>query len=362
MTAFAAALAYAGRGWQVFPVWFNPDPLARKYPLTKHGMNDASGDAAVIREWWRRWPNAVPSILTGEPSGIVALDIDIRPDGSGFDTLDDLGVPFHLESPTAHTPQGGCAVLFRWPGYFVKTCAGRLGPHLDIRGDAGSLILPPGPGRFWDPHLGPDTPLQPMPKWMAIREPERHTTATEPVRPETGLSPYGEAALDDACRRIIAAPAGEQVVSCNGRLMAVWNGNASASPHLPPSATPQPPISPRKTPSRIGSMTAANTISAPSANGAPCSKAGKPGPKKPASIPDGRRISSKRSKAAALSRSHCTGDACFADWQFAPRTPCCDGQGATRCRCCRITTLRLRARVNAVICPDLHLPAPLPGG
>jgi hypothetical protein len=147
MTPLDAALDYAARFGPVFPVRFNPDPLAKKYPLTEHGKNDASRDAAVIREWWRRWSNAVPSIVTGEASGHIALDIDKRPHGDGFDSLDENGIAFHPEAPTAHTPQGGCAPPFRWPGHFVKTTASKLGPHVDIR-DGGSLILPPGPGRF----------------------------------------------------------------------------------------------------------------------------------------------------------------------------------------------------------------------
>jgi hypothetical protein len=143
-----------------------------KFPLTEHGHLDATVDPAVLHRWWTRRSGGIPAITTGEPSGVVALDIDIRPAGSGFDSLENLGIAFHPESPTAHTPRGGCAVLFRWPGHVVKTVAGMIAPHLDIRADGGSLLLPPGPGRFWDPHLGPDTPLAPMPKWMVIVEPE----------------------------------------------------------------------------------------------------------------------------------------------------------------------------------------------
>jgi hypothetical protein len=212
--------AFAGRRWPVFPVRFNPDPLARKYPLTAHGMNDATVDEQVIRGWLDRWPNAVPAIVTGKPSGVVALDIDIRPHGSGFDSLDALGVSVHPTAPTAHTPQGGCAVLFRWPGHFVKTCSSMLGPHLDIRGDRGSVILPPGPGRFWDPHLGPDTPLPPMPAWMVIAEPERSASA-EPVKPTSGLSPYAESALENACSRIAAAAPGEQEATLNSEAFSI---------------------------------------------------------------------------------------------------------------------------------------------
>jgi hypothetical protein len=225
MTPLDAALDYAARFGPVFPVRFNPDPLAKKYPLTEHGKNDASRDAAVIREWWRRWSNAVPSIVTGEASGVVALDIDIRPDGNGFDSLevgDHLGIAEHPVGPTAHTPRGGCAVLFRWPGHFVKTCSGELAPHLDIRGDRGSVILPPGPGRFWDPHLGMDTPIPPMPAWMEIVE--AATTeppiAQRPTRPQR-LSRYAEAALDGAVKAIVDAPAGQQRDTLNREIYSI---------------------------------------------------------------------------------------------------------------------------------------------
>jgi putative DNA primase/helicase len=220
MTPLDAALGYACRRWRVSPWATRCD---QKFPLTSHGSLDATLDEAQLREWWARWPDAVPSIATGEPSEIIALDVDVRSDGSGFDTLcDDLGIYVHPESPTAHTPRGGCAILFSWPGHFVKTIAGKLGKHLDIRGDGGSLILPPGPGRFWDPHLGPDTPLQPMPEWMQIREPEPPIMpdALPPARQQL-LSRYAEAALDGAVKAIIVAPAGQQRDTLNREIYSI---------------------------------------------------------------------------------------------------------------------------------------------
>jgi len=222
MTPLDAALEYADRGWPVFPMAFNRDPDAKKYPLTTHGMNDATRDAIQLKEWWAWRANAVPAIVTGEASGIVALDIDIRPDGSGFDSLDELGITTHPIAPTAHTPRGGCAVLFKWPRHFVKTCASELAPHLDIRGDRGSVILPPGPGRFWDAHLGKDTPLPEMPEWMRLAEPEPPVIVAEPV-PIRGkpLSRYSEAALDGAIKSIVSAPAGQQQQTLNREVYSI---------------------------------------------------------------------------------------------------------------------------------------------
>jgi hypothetical protein len=216
MTPLDAALEYARRRCPVFPV--RPD----KRPLTAHGLLDATLDPETITGWFMRWPAALAAIATGEPSGIVALDIDIRPGGSGFDSLDGLGVTDHPEAPTAHTPQGGCAVLFRWPGRFVKTCSGELGPYLDIRGDRGSLILPPGPGRYWDPILGPETPLLTMPGWMTLEEsePPAVAPATRPPRRQR-LSAYAEAALDGAVTAIVSAAAGQQHHTLNGKVYGI---------------------------------------------------------------------------------------------------------------------------------------------
>jgi Bifunctional DNA primase/polymerase, N-terminal len=47
-----------------------------KHPRTAHGFKDATTDEEIIREWWGKWPAANIGIPTGEPSGIVVLDID----------------------------------------------------------------------------------------------------------------------------------------------------------------------------------------------------------------------------------------------------------------------------------------------
>jgi hypothetical protein len=211
----ASALAYAAMDWPI-------SPGRNKRPLTPHGRNDATCDAAQVTEWWKQHPEAEPILATGVGSGIVVLDVDVSDIAYGPDSLDALGVSHHPETPTSHSPRGGYHIFFRHPGpgHYVKTVASRLGPALDIRGDGGSITLPPGPGRFWDPVYGLDYPMAPMPEWMIIPEAVSIDAGPAP-RSETTLSRYGEAALDSAVNRIVGAPAGQQEMTLNSEVFGI---------------------------------------------------------------------------------------------------------------------------------------------
>jgi hypothetical protein len=225
--ALDAALGYAARGWPRFPCQWQG--LRRKHPLTVHGHLDASTDPAVITAWWRRWPKALIGVSTGRASGFVVLDVDVKyADRYGFDTLDALGVTFLPETPMVHTASNGLHLYFALPDFIEIACTegergSGIGPGLDWRGASGYVIAPsPGSGYSWDPHWNFDTvALAPVPTALFPREPERPAAAVRPVRPTAGLSPYAEAALDSACRRIIAAPAGQQEVILNAECFAI---------------------------------------------------------------------------------------------------------------------------------------------
>src|SRR5688500_3072901 len=64
------ALAYAGLGWQVFPVVWDT-----KRPHTEHGYKDASSDVEALEAWWDKWKDANIGLACGM-SGIIALDGD----------------------------------------------------------------------------------------------------------------------------------------------------------------------------------------------------------------------------------------------------------------------------------------------
>jgi hypothetical protein len=220
-----AVLDYARRGWPVFPC------NSMKRPLTPRGFHDATDDEAQLRAW--PWDGAFVAVATGKRSGLVVLDIDIRESGSGIDSLQLLGLNFHPKTLTAHTPSGGIHAFYQWPGHEVPCSAGKLGPHLDVRGDDGYIVLPPGPGRYWDPHLGLGTPLAPMPEWMLPKEPERlRMTPRGPIRPAGKLSPYAEGALRTAYWGIVRAPDGTQEATLNAESFSL--GTLVASGGLPP--------------------------------------------------------------------------------------------------------------------------------
>jgi Bifunctional DNA primase/polymerase, N-terminal len=234
-TPVEAALIYAERrGWPVFPCQWQG--AGRKRPLIAGGFRDASTNRAQIERWWRRWPLALIGLATGQRSGVVVLDIDRKGGIEGFDTLDEIGAAILPVTPIVHTGSGGSHLYFRAPDDEIRNTAGArgrgLGVGLDIRGDGGYVIAPaPRSGYRWDPiwHIG-NTPLAPLPSWATPRElmPEK----TAPRRPVTGLSPYAEAALDGAVRRIIGARNGEQEASLNGEAFAI--GTLAGAGGIPP--------------------------------------------------------------------------------------------------------------------------------
>ncbi|MFR3484832.1 MAG: bifunctional DNA primase/polymerase, partial [Clostridia bacterium] len=68
-TPYQAAVEYINMGLAVFPVVYKG-----KTPLTKNGCKDATTDAAVVKGWWQKWPNANIGIATGAKSnGLLVI-------------------------------------------------------------------------------------------------------------------------------------------------------------------------------------------------------------------------------------------------------------------------------------------------
>jgi hypothetical protein len=131
------ALAYAARGWPVFPC--QPD---QKTPATPHGYRDATTDEHQITTWFPRNLHWNVAIATGAP-GPDVLDIDDHgPAGNGYAAFAELSKTGLLDGTAAYvrTPSGGLHAYFR--GSAQRN--GHLpAHHLDFRSRGGYVLAPP---------------------------------------------------------------------------------------------------------------------------------------------------------------------------------------------------------------------------
>ena len=143
-----------------------------KHPLILRWPENASRSDTLIGFWWKRWPEANIGLVTGAPSGFVALDVDPR--HGGHVSLEELEAKLGELPKTveAETGSGGRHILFKHPGTKVSNSAGLLGPGLDVRGDGGYIVAPPslhasGRRYTWDPTRHP-AQMEPaeLPLWL----------------------------------------------------------------------------------------------------------------------------------------------------------------------------------------------------
>lgn len=164
MTAMLdAALAYAARGWPVFPC-----KPGSKEPATPHGFKNATTDEAQIRAWWEATPGANIGIATGAP-GPDVIDVDVKPDGDGWEAFAELTRAGLGNGGNGYvsTPSGGLHA------YYAGTTQrnGRIpGRHIDFRGRGGYVLAPPSTvgGRPYT-HRGDMTATGMQADWAAIR-------------------------------------------------------------------------------------------------------------------------------------------------------------------------------------------------
>ena len=132
-----AALLYASRGWQVFPVGSGK---SKKEPFTKNGLHDATTDESTIRGWWRRWPNANVGIRTGAASKLAVLDLDAKeiPLDVLMAECERLAGSMFPRTAMSKTGGGGMHLLFALEdGQTVPNTTGSICKNVDTRGEGG---------------------------------------------------------------------------------------------------------------------------------------------------------------------------------------------------------------------------------
>ena len=175
------ALAYAARGWPVFPC-----QPGQKTPATRHGYRDATTDEQQITAWFGRNPHWNLAIATGAP-GPDVLDVDEHgPAGNGYAAFTKLppGRAAGRRGRVRAHPQRRPARLLR--GSDQRN--GHLpGHHLDFRSAAGTSW--PRPPRSTASPTSSSARRRPRRldwnKVTRLLEPQRQTARPQP-RPGPG--------------------------------------------------------------------------------------------------------------------------------------------------------------------------------
>jgi predicted P-loop ATPase len=170
-TLLKTALAYASKGWHVFPCQPN---LKTPFPKT-HGYQDATIDLEKITKWWTDEPNANIGIATGKISGFFVLDVDNKNGARGDETLEQKEKEFGAIKQTVEsvTWSKGRHIFFKYPSVEIKCRTALFGDGcgIDIRGDGGYIIAPTsvvaGCPYEWEVSCHPDDiKIGDAPQWL----------------------------------------------------------------------------------------------------------------------------------------------------------------------------------------------------
>ncbi len=194
------ALKYADLGWAVCPLHSVIDGVCScedsacevqgKHPRMERDSEDAhfrgtgSMNSRQIKEWWELWPESNVSIVCGEESGLVAIDIDPR--NGGFETLEELESENGDIRNTVRnqTGGGGLHLLFQHPQNGIIRNRIGLYPGVDVKADKGRIVAPPsnhasGGSYKWENGFGPsEIKLASLPEWLFEAIQHRKGTGT----------------------------------------------------------------------------------------------------------------------------------------------------------------------------------------
>jgi hypothetical protein len=195
-----AALAYASRGWSVFPV---PPGQKKSYKSAARSGGQKWGKTKVaeeIRRDWQTWPDANIGLPTGADSGFWVVEADTH-SAHGVDGIASLAalVAANGELPptrVAVSPSGSTHYYFKWvAGVEVKNSASRLAPGVDVRGEGGMVVAPPSKRRDGSYRWQSEADIAEAPDWLVVKvvDAGRRRTIERPPTAAASLGKIAEA-------------------------------------------------------------------------------------------------------------------------------------------------------------------------
>ena len=184
-----------------------------KRPLTPHGFLDATTDPTTLRAMFALPGAALVAVPTGEPSGIVVLDGDLKASSDGRATLRQWTQEGQLpRTRVCQTRRGGVHLFFRHnPARPVRCSQSKLAPQVDVRGDGGYVV-------WWAASGGavlvdlPLSELPDLPDWVAEALEPSPIARREPPRCIPKVSGHNgpERRLEAVIRAAALAPDGSR--------------------------------------------------------------------------------------------------------------------------------------------------------
>lgn len=176
-------LAYAGKGWPVFPLHTIRDgkcscsnPKCKspgKHPKIEGGFQNATTDKTQVKKWWSKWPDANIGIRTGKESRLFVLDLDHK-DNPEKDGIRSMAVLVEKSGNLPQTPKvltgsRGEHHYFKMPDLDIGNSSSKLAAGIDIRANGGYVVAPPSlhiSSNEYKWLIDPKAPLADVPKWI----------------------------------------------------------------------------------------------------------------------------------------------------------------------------------------------------
>ncbi len=205
----SASFRYVLRRVAIFPL-----APGSKCPIKgSHGLRDATDDPDTTRVRWQRTPQTNIGAATGSRSGFWVLDVDLPdgPDSLGALEAEHDPLPITIE---ASTPRGGRHLYWIWSadGPEIRNSAGRIGTGLDVRGEGGSIILPPSvlaDGRRYRWAKNGAETFADAPEWLVkLVRPKPAPPRAEPKPPPADIENYVASAAASELSGLSAAQEG----------------------------------------------------------------------------------------------------------------------------------------------------------